>query len=98
MDHQMICPTDVSSNIIAVRWKYNKVVNAISFTAKQPVQQAKRYCYREKRRVNIEQTNIINQYNMSIGGVDRMDQNILACMINLCTKTWWWPLFPFVRQ
>ena len=47
--------TDVSSNITAVRWKDNKVVNAIStFTGKQPIQQVKRYCHREKRRVNIE--------------------------------------------
>ena len=37
---------DVSSNIAAVRWKDNKVVNAIStFTGKQLIQQAKRYCH-----------------------------------------------------
>ena len=41
--------TDVSSNITAVRWKDNKVVNAIStFTDKQQIQQTKRYYYREK--------------------------------------------------
>ena len=81
--------TDVSLNITAVRCKDNKVVNAIStFTGKQPIQQAKRYYHREKRRVNIEQQNIINQYNMSMGGVDRMDQNISAYMINLPTKKW----------
>ena len=74
--------TDVSSNITAVSWKDNKFVNTIStFTGKQPIQQAKRYCHREKWRVNIEQPNIINQY-MSMGGVDHMDQNI-----------WWWTLF-----
>ena len=83
--------TDVSSSITAVRWKDNKVVNEIStFIGKQ------RYCHREKRRVNIEQPNIINQYNMSKGGVDCMDQNILAYMINLHAKKWWWPLFGYV--
>ena len=66
--------TDVSSNISAVRWKVYKIVNVIStFTGKQPIKQPKRYCHREKRRVNIKQPNIINQYNMSIGGVDCMD-------------------------
>ena len=61
--------TDVSLNITAVRWKDNKVVNTIStFTGKQPIQQVKRCCHREKRRVNIEEPNIINQYNMSMGG------------------------------
>ena len=59
--------TDVSSNITAVRWKYNKVVNAISTFTEQPIQQVKRHCHRENRRVNIEQPNIITQYNMSMG-------------------------------
>ena len=53
--------TDVSSNITAVRWKDNSVVNVIStFPGKQPNQQVKSYCHREKRRVNIEQPNIRN--------------------------------------
>ena len=89
--------TDVSSTITAVRWKDNKVVNGVStFTGKQPIQQFKHYCHREKQRVNIGQPNIISQYNMSMGEVDCMDQNILVCMINLHTKKWWWPLFQFV--
>ena len=76
--------TDLSQTIIAVRWKDNKVVNGIStFTSKQPIQQVKHYCHREKQRVNIGQPNIISQYNMPMGGVDCMDQNILVCMINL---------------
>ena len=89
--------TDVSSNIAAVLWKDNKVVNAIStFNGKQPIQQVKRYCYCEKWRVNNEQPNIKNQYNMSMGGVDHVDQNISAYMISLRAKRWWWPLFRFV--
>ena len=53
--------TDMSSNITAVRWKDNKVVNAISlFTGKQPIQQVNCYYHLEKRKVNIEQPNIIN--------------------------------------
>ena len=46
--------------------------------------------------MNIEQPNIINQYNMSIEGVYRMDQNMSAYKINLRTKKWWWQLFRFV--
>ena len=62
----------MSSNITAVRWKDNKVVNAVStFTGKQQIQQVKRYYHREKRRVNIEQPNVMNQYNMAMGRVDQ---------------------------
>ena len=78
--------TDVSSNIAKVQWKDNKVGNEIStFTSKQPIQQVKRYCHREKGRMNIEQTNFIKQYDISMGGVDRMDQNMLAYMIMVST-------------
>ena len=78
--------TDVSSNIAKVQWKDNKVGNEIStFTGKQPIQQVKRYCHREKQRVNTEQINFIKQYDMSIGGVDRMDQNMSAYMIMVST-------------
>ena len=65
--------TDVSSNITAIHWKDDKVVNTIStFTGIQPIQQVKRYCHHEKRRLNIEQQHILNQYNMTMGGVDCM--------------------------
>ena len=78
--------TDVSWNIAKVQWKDNKVGNEIStFTGKRPIQQVKRYCHREKRRVNTEQINFIKQYDMSIGGVDRMDQNMSAYMIMVST-------------
>ena len=30
-----------------------------------------------------------------MGGVDRMDQNTGAYMINIRSKKWWWPLFRF---
>ena len=30
-----------------------------------------------------------------MGGVDKMDQNIGAYMINIPNKKWWWPLFQF---
>ena len=89
--------TDASSNITAVRWKDNKVVNAISTaTGKEPIQTVKRFCHKQKERVEIEQPNIINVCNKSMGGVDRMDQNVAAYMLNLRSKKWWWPLFRFV--
>ena len=37
----------------------------------------------------------ISVYNKAMGGVDRMDQNIGAYMINIRSKKWWWPLFRF---
>ena len=89
--------TDISSNMTPGPWEDNKIVNAIStFTGKQPIQQMTCYCHHEKWRVNIEQPNIINQYNMFMEGVNCMDENTLVYFINLRTKKWWWPLFGFI--
>ena len=89
--------TDVSLNITAVRWKDNKILNALStFTGKEPMQSIKRFCKKQKKQGDIEQPNTINIYNKSMGRVDRMDQNIVAYMINLRSKKRWWPLFRFV--
>jgi len=87
---------ETSSNMAAVRWKDNKVVNVIStFAGKEQQQKAKRYSRKEKKRIDIKQPKVINIYNRYMGGVDRLDQNISAYMINLRSKKWWWPLFRF---
>ena len=88
--------TDVSSNITAVRWKDNNVNGLFTFTGKEQIQSVKRFCKKQDQRVDIEQPNIVNIYNKSMGGVDPMDQNIVAYMINLQSKKCWWPLLRFV--
>ena len=89
--------TEISSNITAIRWKDNKVVNGLStYTGKEPMQYVKEFCYSAKKKIDIEQPNIIHEYNKSVGGVDRMDQNIAVYMVNLRSRKWWWPLFRFV--
>ena len=69
--------TDVSLNITAVRWKDNKVVNAIStFNVKQPIQKVNRYCHREKAESKYWTTKHHEPTQYVHGRVDRMDQNI----------------------
>ena len=64
--------TDISSCITAVRLKDNKVVNALSkFTGNEPIKSVKRFFKKQNKRVDIEQPNIIDIYNKSMGGVDR---------------------------
>ena len=87
---------ETSTNMAAVRWKDNKVVNILStFAGKQPVQKVKRYSKNAKKQIEIEQPKVVSVYNRNIGGVDRLDQNLAAYIINLRSKKWWWPLFRF---
>ena len=85
--------TDILSTITAIRWKDNKVVNGLSTYTDAYV---KRFCHSGKKKVDVEQPNIIREYNKSMRGVNRMDQNIAAYMINIRSKKWCWPLFRFV--
>ena len=87
---------DANINMAAVRWKDNKVVNVLStFAGKDPVQKVKRYSQEAKKRIDIPQPKVVHVYNRYMGGVDRLDQNLAAYMINLRSKKWWWPLFRF---
>ena len=82
------------SNVTLVRWKDNKVVTAASTVfGKEPIRKANHYIKERSGRVKIYQPNAIAVYNKAMGVVNRMDQNISACIINIRNKKWWWPLF-----
>ena len=81
---------DNKSNVIFVRWKDNKVVRVAStLYGKEPMKRARRYIKDKGGRVEIDQPNSISVYNKTMGGVDRMDQNMGAYMINIRSKKWW---------
>ena len=85
-----------SSNILAVRWKDNKVVNVFTiFAGKDAQNKVKPYSQKKKKNVDVLQPKVVNVYSRFMGGVDRMDQNISTYMIHLTSKKWSWPLFCF---
>ena len=84
------------SNETLVSWKDNKVVTVAStLYAKEPMKRACCYIKDQGGRVETDQPNAISFYNKTMGGFDRMDQNIGTYMINIRNKKWWWPLFRF---
>ena len=84
------------SNVTLVCWKDNKVVTVAStLYGKEPMKRARRYINDKGGRVEIDQPNSISVYNKTMGGIDRMDQNIGAYMIKIRSKKWRWPLFRF---
>lgn len=84
------------NNVLLVRWNDNNVVTLVSnvFGVK-PLVKAKRWSNSEKKIVEIDQPNLIAQYNQCMGGTDRMDQNISSYRCSIRSKKWWWPLFLF---
>ena len=87
---------DNKSNMTLVQWKDKKVVTVASaLYGKEPIKRARRYIKDQDGGVEIDQSNTISFYNKTMGGVDRMDQNIGPYIINIHSKKWWWPLFRF---
>ena len=80
---------DKKSNMTLVRWKDKVLAVASTLYGKEPMKRARRYIKDQGGRVEIDQSNAISFYNKTMGGVDRMDQNIDAYMIKIRNKKWW---------
>ena len=73
---------DKKSNVTFVCWKDNKVVIVAStLYGKESIKRARRYIKDQGGRVEIDQPNAISFYSKTMGGVNRMDQNIGPYMI-----------------
>ena len=54
-----------------------------------PLSKVSRWSAKEKKKIQLEQPAMIALNNKDMGGVDRMDQNVGAYRISMCTKKWW---------
>ena len=87
---------DQHSGHIVANWNDNSVVTVASNCyGVQPLHQASRWSKAEMRRIQIDQPDMIATYNKSMGGVDRLDQNIATYRISMRSKKWWWPYFAY---
>ena len=78
-------------------WKDRKVVLfASNCDGRAPEHKVQRWCSEKKNHTLVRQPNAIHNYNASMGGVDRADQNIAAYRIAVQSKKWWRPLFVWV--
>lgn len=87
---------DVTNGLVVVRWNDNNIVNVVSNVhGIEPIQTASRWSRTERARIRIPQPFAIRHYNQTMGGVDRMDQNIAKYRISIRSKKWWWPVFAY---
>lgn len=87
---------DTRNGLVVVRWNDNSVVNTVSnMVGVEPVQTAKRWSRAERKRIEISQPFVIKHYNSTMGGVDRMDQNVEKYRSSIRSKKWWWALFAY---
>ena len=59
----------------------------------EPIQKAKRWDRKEKEKVSADMLYVVHNYDISMEGTDRQDQDVNKYRISMRTKNWWWPLF-----
>ena len=85
---------DKENNIAVTIWKDNKpVIIASNCHAAKPYGQCERYSRLEHARVKVQIPKPVKLYNGSMGGTDRMDQNVSTYRINVRGKKWYYPIF-----
>jgi Transposase IS4 len=87
---------DAESRSIVVAWNDNRPVYMISSVhGVNPIGSCMRWVSAEKKKISLQVPDAVVKYNMYMGGVDRMDQNISNYRIGVRSKKWWWPVFVF---
>ncbi|KAG8190281.1 hypothetical protein JTE90_025794 [Oedothorax gibbosus] len=89
-------PSDyiITKDIGVVKWKDNKVVClASNFECMEPMGQAKRWCPKSKKKIDLPQPGIVGSYNKNMGGVDLLDRFLSSYRPKIKGKKWWWPFF-----
>ena len=90
---------DATGHLILCEWNDNSVVSVVSNCHPvHPLHNAARWSRGEQERINIQQPNLIFKYNKTMGGTDRMDQNIAKYRSSIRSKKWWWPLFSYSME
>ena len=85
-----------NSNITFVRCKNNWLVTVVSTVYDQSlIKKVQMYIKEKHGRVHSEQPESIYQYNLGMGGVDRLDKNKSAYMMFHRNKKWCLPIFRF---
>ena len=86
-------------NNIVCRWNDNNIVSMFSnSTSVEPIGFVSRYSVEEKKKILISQPNIVKVYNLHMGGVDRMDQNLSQLRMRIRGKKGWYPLFSYMIE
>ena len=89
--------TDKNDVLTVVGWNDNRCVYVASnCLLSNPTTSATRFCRKQKKKINVEQPQLIKVYSKLMGGVDRCDQNISTYRISIKGKKWWWALFAWI--
>lgn len=83
--------------VIIVRWRDNSAVTVASnCLSVKPVSNVRRFSQSEKKFIQVPRPKLVGEYNRSMGGVDRLDQNIANYRIQIRNKKWYWSILTWL--
>ncbi|XP_030763273.1 piggyBac transposable element-derived protein 2-like [Sitophilus oryzae] len=85
-----------SESVLMVKWKDNKVVTAASNFSSNSIVKTSRWCRITKFKKQIDQPEIIANYNIGMGGVDKMDSLVAVYRTRIRQRKWYWPIFAYL--
>lgn len=90
-----------SGQMIVCKWKDNKEVFVASncygvFNENNETEMPLRWSKEKNKKVKVSQPYLIAKYNKSMGGTDRMNQNVNAYRIGIRSKKYYWTLFTWI--
>lgn len=84
------------NTVVIVKWNDNSCVNVASnYYSVKPLQQVSRFSQKEKKRIQVDQPNLVSKYNSYMGGVDRCDQNVSLYRVGIRGKKWYFPIIAY---
>lgn len=58
----------------------------------EPISNVRRYYAKDNRFVQAPQSYIIGEHNRSMGGMNRLDENVFLYRIQIKNQKWYWAL------
>ena len=90
---------DNEKAVIMTRWNDNNIVTLLSNKyGVEPLGTASRWSKKEGQRVAVSQPNVVKHYNSTMGGVDRLDQNVGLYRCGINSKKWWWSILLYLND
>lgn len=83
-----------NTNTVCLKWQDTKAVSVMStYAGPEPMRKARRWDKSKEEYADIDQPNVINEYNTSMGGVDMLDAHLARCKFTIRTRRWYMILF-----
>lgn len=90
-----------NANMVVCKWQDNREVIVASncfgvYNEKKETENSIRWCKEKKKRIKVSQPFLISKYNRSMGGTDRMNQNVNMYRIGIRSKKFYFVIFTWL--